>query len=308
MKTSVFGICVAMACFAAGAAMAEEGNEFFEPPRQFEWFSGTGEKLTIPAPEGFLSVKGGTVVAEFFATIASADPNNTMLVNWVELCGDEISGNAYVNESNALRGKRITLAEFSQVAETLVKSDFTDEASFDKVSKRAAENANGYLREIGAEEADLSISGPRQLPAHRRDAERVAFTIIMNVGSGDEAQITANSCCVLWLRGHLLYYYVAQYAKSADALDKAIAESRRKLDAWCDAVVAANRSGIGASSSPDVEATILDQEIKEERSRNARGSERSGKWHAGRFFGRIVICGLVGGLWGLIISVFRRKG
>ena len=237
----------------------------FEPAKPLKWWGSGAGMLEIPAPEGFLSVKPGTFLADFYAKIAAADPENTMLAHWVELEGDEVVCDAYVNEMNELRGKRLTSAEFRQLAQMMAKANGTMGKSVEETVERSEQAGGEILEEMGGDGSDFSISGMRWLSPHRNEGERVAFTMVSNAGVGDDVTWTANTCCILWLQGHVLFFYMAHHTKDAEAMDEAIAESRRKLDLWCDAVVAADRSQQGAGLPLSSDLLFADREIEMER-------------------------------------------
>ena len=266
----------------AGGAALDEG--FFEAPRPCTWHGFAGNTFAIPAPDGFLSLKPGTVLSEYYADIAAADPANTLLANWVELEDGEVVCDAYVNELDALHGKRIGLSDFGQLAGMLAKTDLANDRHVSETLERTENAASGFFRERGVEAGGFSISGMRQLPPHRNDTGRIAFTLAMDAGFGGETVPTANSCCILWLRGNVLFFYMAQHARSADEMESAIAESRRKLDLWCDAVLAANRWQADAAASAS--DTLL-QERAFERTSGSDARENSSA--ASSFFGRISI-------------------
>lgn len=284
----------------AGGAALDEG--FFEAPRPCTWHGFAGNTFAIPAPDGFLSLKPGTVLSEYYADIAAADPANTLLANWVELEDGEVVCDAYVNELDALHGKRIGLSDFGQLAGMLAKTDLANDRHVSETLERTENAASGFFRERGVEAGGFSISGMRQLPPHRNDTGRIAFTLAMDAGFGGETVPTANSCCILWLRGNVLFFYMAQHARSADEMESAIAESRRKLDLWCDAVLAANRWQADAAASAS--DTLLQERAFE---RTSGSDARKNSSAASSFFGRIFAYAAVGAFVGLLKGAFRRK-
>lgn len=283
-----------------GTAWSEE---MFEPPKPFAWLcSGVG-MVEIPAPEGFLSMKPGTLLADYYARIASADPDNTMMANWVELRDDGIACDAYINVLNALRGKRITLSEFRQLVQATAKSLGTDDEGFEETLERSGKEAGAILQEMGMDGNGFSFSGMKWLPPHRNEDGRMAFTMVSNSGFGDDVIWTANSCCLLWLHGNVLHFYMAQHAGSAEALDGAIAESRRKLDLWCDAVVAACRSRGYAAGSLTGDLLLENRNIELERDLSRKDMERIAR--EGNVQGRLIAAGLFAFVL-VVVALVRR--
>ncbi len=223
---------------------------YFEPSRPFVWNSGGGVSLTIPAPKGFVSLKKGTTLAKLYENIAATDPANIVYVFWVEPKADGLatSCDAYLDELKVLRGKQITLTQFRQLTDAIPGAIANSSKVIDQVSDRMVGVLNDSLQDLGIENADFSHSGSMQLPPHRKDYDRFAFTIISTLCNGDNKMITANSCCLLWLKGHVLSFYMAEHVGDVDALSDAVKRSRRKLDDWCDAVVATNRNPIDATN------------------------------------------------------------
>lgn len=225
----------------------EGQNGMLSSAKPFVWRSGDGASLTIPPPKGFSSVNSESILADFYGRLAASDSANITHAYWIALSpdGEDIAGTAYVKELNVLRGKRLTSAEFQMLAATVASQGDTDG---DEIFDKSRLAANDALQDYGV---TISGGGIRQLPVHRKDANRVAFTMIGNMGDGTSSSITANSLCLFLHRGHVLSFYMAKEAGDANGIAAAVAESRRELDAWCDAVAASNETESASSTAAE---------------------------------------------------------
>lgn len=180
-------------------------------------------EVKIPAPKGFWTLGDDDPIGEILKTEAEADKGNKTMAVWVK----PENGTWYdvwqatVKIPNRFVGKCMSMSAFAIYRKTVraEMSDIERRANIE-ISKMAAEISQKVTK-IAETNINLSVGGIRYLPPHLDEQDRLGFTLIRtdkgDVGGERKVSYGVNSCAMVWIRGAVVYLWVAGHAeKEAD--------------------------------------------------------------------------------------------
>jgi len=262
-----------------------------------------GKDLRIPAPEGFWTLEDENPIAKLLNLQTDVDTKSKTIGIWARTesgLWDDIQS-AGVKVTHTFYDKRMSLSAFGMACEAMQK-EYEDLAKKSAAAvNKMAESVSREATRLAETNVSVSVDDVRFLPPYSVARDRFCFTVVRrernDIGGEKSISFSVTSGAMLWVRGTAFNLYVAYgvVEKESD-LEGAITATRDKLAKWIAAVVAVNdREHIDdedavAKSDPD----CIDPEKQQRSSWSPIG-------------GRILMWTVIGGVWGLLSSLFKKK-
>ena len=295
-----FALAAAFAAFASDA----EGDFSVAPVEAKEarvpaW----GKDLRIPAPDGFWTLDDKTPIAQLLKLQADADKSNKTIGMWARTesgLWDDIQ-NAGVKVTHVFYDKRISLSAFEMARATMRKEYEGLAKKLAPEVKKMTESISRQATSLAETNINVSVDDVRFQPPYSEGRDRICFTVIRkernDIGGEKSISFSVTSGAMLWIRGTVFNLYVnyGVVEKESD-VEGTIAATRDKLAKWIAAVEAVN----GRVFLDDEDAMAKSDPDCIDPSKQQRGSW-SPNW------GKILMWTVIGGVWGLLVSLFKKK-
>lgn len=264
-----------------------------------------GKDLKIPAPEGFWTLEDEHPLAKLLALQADGDTENKTIEMWARTesgLWNDIQC-ACVKVTRAFYDKRVSLSAFEIAREAMRKEYEGLSRKFIPAANKMAESISREATNLAETNISVSVDDVRFLPPHAVGRDRICFTVIRkennDIGGEKSTSYSVTSGAMLWIRGTVFNLYInyGVVEKEID-VEAATIATREKISKWIASVEMVNdRAYI---DDEDAMARTDPNCIKQDNPEKS-GSSWSPNW------GKIVLWAVIGSIWGLVSSVFKKK-